>query len=299
MFVVWSRLFDIATPPIEFLSFPNYLKAIPVEEAGERYLYMEASNEAPDYQGEVVMCKALANSADYFEKYGNVDIQHRSITGLANGDPNYHLHEIGRPERVRIDNARTFVKAVIYQGDTPVAACANDFWDSVTKLKPAQRWYPSVAGRITDDHREVDAKTKQKRRFIKSVIWCNVGLSRTPVNPKVPVVSTVPFGVLAKCWGTNGLDLSKALTAGYGTDMATLDGGAALRAQSLDPDLQRYREYRQRMAHDLRVGNVAADRQSRHAHAVAQYGATPGEADAWEDRFLKDLSAAIAERMRP
>lgn len=33
-------------------------------------------------------------------------------------------------------------------------------------------------------------------------------------------------------------DLHKALTAGYGTDMATLTGGAALRIQSLDPVMQ-------------------------------------------------------------
>jgi hypothetical protein len=136
----------------EWLSIGDMLKATPATDGDTRVLYLEASNEARDYQGEVVMAKALAESADYYEKYGNFDIQHRSMIGLATGDPDYHMHEIGRPEQVRVDAGRTFVKGIIFSGDTPVAHCANQFWDSLTKLQPAQRWYPSVveAGYGTD-----------------------------------------------------------------------------------------------------------------------------------------------------
>ena len=44
----------------DWLSIPDMLKATPAEESGKRYLYLEASNEARDYQGEVVLAKALA-----------------------------------------------------------------------------------------------------------------------------------------------------------------------------------------------------------------------------------------------
>src|SRR3954462_8190868 len=81
----------------QLFSFPEMLKATPATEGDERVVYLEASNEARDYQGERVMAKALAESANYYERYGNIDIQHRSLIGLASGDPDYHMHEIGRP----------------------------------------------------------------------------------------------------------------------------------------------------------------------------------------------------------
>jgi hypothetical protein len=272
----------------EWLSLPNLLKATPSTEGDQRFLYLEASNEARDLQGEVVMAKALASSADYFCKYGNFDIQHRSMLGLASGDPNYHLHEIGRPEKVHVDNSRTFVKGVIFSGDTPVAACANQFWDSLTKLKPPQRWYPSVGGKIQDSEKSVDPKTHQPRRMIKSVIWSNIGFSRTPVNPAVPQVSTVPFGVLAKCWTAGGLDLTKALEAGYGTDSAGLAGGGALRKQSLDGKPQDYRGFRDRISQDILDKACDGTAAAIRAHA-AGYGLDDDEADEWSGQFLRDL----------
>lgn len=271
------------------LSIPDLLKASPVTEGDSRYLYLEASNEARDFQGEIVRAEALAKSAGYYEQYGNVDIQHRSMIGLASGDPQYHLHEIGRPEQVRVEARRTFVKAVIFSGDTPVAACANDFWDSITKLRPPQRWFPSVGGKILESERDMDPETKEPRRVIKSVLWCNIGLSRTPINPKVPTVSTVPFGVLAKCWGVAGLDLTKALTAGYGTDSAALSGGAALRRQSLDGHPQTYPDFRERLAKDLLGRHVQGSAAEMLRHAQETYGLSPEEAGDFVERFMKDL----------
>lgn len=289
---------DTRALPDEYLSFPSFMKATPATEGDQRFLYLEASNEARDYQNERVLAKALADSADYYKRYGNFDIQHRSMIGLATGDPHYHLHEIGRPEEVKADGTRTFVKGIIFRGDTPVAACANDFWDSITKLRPAQRWYPSVAGKILGDAKDVDPETRAPRRTITKVLWANIGFSRTPVNPKVPEVSTVPFGVLAKCWGGAGLDLTKALEAGYGTDSAGLTGGAALRRQSLDHGVQSYQSFRERLAGDIRRGGVKANAASILHHATTGYSLDAEQAGDWGEQFLKDLSASLQERMK-
>lgn len=285
-------MIDAETLPSQYLSIPDMLKATPSQEGDRRYLYLEASNEARDFQGEIVLAKALAESADYFRDYGNLDIQHRSMIGLANGDRDYHLHEIGRPDQVRADGSRTFVKGEIFSGDTPVAECANAFWDSITKLKPAQRWYPSVGGKIQGADRSIDPETKELRRTITKVMWCNIGFSRTPVNPKVPTVSTVPFGVLAKCWGSDGLDLTKALEAGYGTDSATLTGGAALRKQSLDRRPQTYWDVRDRLAKDLTSRKVKPDAAAMAAHARDTYGIDHADAAEHVERFFKDIESS-------
>ena len=269
------------------------LKATPSQEGDHRYLYLEASNEARDYQNEVVLAKALSDSADYFARYGNLDIQHRSMIGLANGDRDYHLHEIGRPDEVRVDAGATFVKGEIFQGETPVAECANAFWDSITKLRPAQRWYPSVGGKIEGSERRIDPVTKESHRTITKVMWCNIGFSRTPVNPKVKEVSTVPFGVLRKCWGADGLDLTKALEAGYGTDVASLSGGGSLRKQSLDRKPQSYWDIRDRLAKAVSDKQVAASPAALAAHLHEQYGIDPAEAGEHVEHFLADIEKGL------
>jgi hypothetical protein len=291
-------LLDTAALPDEYLSIPDMLKATPSQEGDNLYLYLEASNEARDYQGEIVLAKALAESADYFSRYGNFDIQHRSMIGLANGDPDYHLHEIGRPEEVRADGSRTFVKGIVFQGDTPVAHAANQFWDSLTKLRPPQRWYPSVGGKIQGSERSLDPDTKEMRRTITKVMWCNIGFSRTPVNPRVPTVQTVPFGILAKCWGAAGLNLTKALEAGYGTDSATLTGGGALRKQSLDHKPQSYWDLQEALARDIRAKRVQATPEALIRHVTDTYGFGGAEAAAHVERFLGDLHDGLSQRTK-
>jgi hypothetical protein len=292
---VEPNLLDVAALPSEYLSIPDMLKATPSQEGDHRYLYLEASNESRDYQGEVVLAKALAASADYYRRYGNFDVQHRSMIGLANGDPLYHLHEIGRPETVRVDGTRTFVKGIVFSGEGQVAEAANNFWDSLTKLHPPQRWYPSIGGKIEGSERRIDPETRESHRVITKVMWCNIGFSRTPVNPKVPVIQTVPFGILAKCWGVGGLDLTKAMTAGYGTDSATLTGGAALRTQSLDHKPQTYWDVRDKLAKAMRGGKISAQPEALARHLSESYGVDPAEAAEHVERFLTDLKRGRAQ----
>ena len=78
----------------------TFLKASPAEESGERMLYMEASNEDLDHQSEIVLQKALGDSAGYFLRHGNVDLSHYSLLGPKSGIPNHLEYEIGKPVEV-------------------------------------------------------------------------------------------------------------------------------------------------------------------------------------------------------
>ena len=234
-----SIMFD--ADAAEFLSFPDLLKATPHEEGGDRFVYIEASNETRDFHGEKVLAKALAESAPYYQQYGNLDLDHVSVVGARRGIPNPYLYEIGNPVEVVAGGDRTFVKGAIFKGDTDVAAHANAFWDSITKLNPAKRWYPSVGGAVIGRAVQIDPVTERPTPVITAVRWSNIGFSATPVNPAVPGVSTVPFGLLAKSFSASGemAIALKGLTATPGgPDMASLTGGAALREQSLDRSIQ-------------------------------------------------------------
>lgn len=292
----------------EFLSIGQMLKATPSTEGARRFLFLEASNEGTDQQGEVVAAKALAESADYFKRYGNVDIEHYTLLGKPDptrnrpGFPGAELYEIGRPVDVRQTGKTTFVKAEIYSGDTPVAANANTFWQSIADVSPPHRWYPSVAGSIPKDGKQVviDSTTKMRKAIITKVRWTNIGMSKTPVNQHVPAGATLPFGAFVKAWGPGGLDLAKALEAGYGSDSATLTGGAALRQQSLDTRVANYHDFREQMAADLRSGAVGANPgvHAMAAHAATKFALSPDEAAEWVERFMRDLKTGLTKRSK-
>lgn len=278
-------------------SVPDYvclsgmtMKATPKEEGGHRFIYIQASDESTDAQGEKVLCKALQDSQETFLRYGSLDIDHIVLMGARSGIQNYMDFEIGRPVEVRFDGDKTFVKAQLYSGDTPLAAKANMVWDSVTKLSPPARWYPSVGGGATRKAIKVDPMTKARVPVIEAVRWTNLALSRTPVNQSVPVASAAPIGVFAKSMG--GF-VMKGLEAGYGTDVATLEGGAAMRTQSLDPKLQSYWGFCEAVAGDLRKGNCGPTAEAIADHAARNYGVRKDKATAWASRFLADLHEAI------
>lgn len=278
-----------AAEATDFISFSGMLKAIPREEAGHRYLYIEASNEAVDYQGEIVLARALAESADYYLRYGNVDLDHVTVVGPKRGPANYPLYEIGRPVDVKARADKTMVKAELFRGDTPAAENANLVWDSVTKLHPPQRWYPSVGGAVLAKSQEV-GKDGAKRTVVSRVRWVNIGLSKTPVNLDVPTVSTVPFGVLAKSWGAEGLDLTKALEmAAASADAGTATGGGALQKQSLDRRPQSYFDFRERMAGAIRGGKSHLNPRAMMKHAQEDFGLDAAEAGEWTEKMLAGL----------
>ena len=273
-----------------YLSISQMLKATPITEGGDRFIYLEASNESLDQQGEVVLAKALSDSAAYYLKFGNLDINHYTQIGARAGIPNYELFEIGRPVDVTVKDGTTFVKGQIYSGTGPAAERANSFWSSLTELNPPARWYPSVGGSVIGKSVVIDPKTKGKKAMINKVRWTNIGFSKTPVNPNLATVSTVPFGALAKSLCAEGFDFAKAIEAGYGTDSAALTGGGALRKQSLEPGLLSYWDFRDGLSDLIRKGKVSGGSPAELVKvAQERFGMSPDVAAASVERFLGDL----------
>lgn len=282
----------------DFLSIECMLKATPAQEGADRYVYIEASNEGRDQQNEIVLAKALEESADHFLKFGNVDIDHKSMPPIAKayGIANPEEWEIGVPVETRVDGRSTFVKAKLYSGDTPLAARANMVWDSMTKLNPPKRWYSSVGGKPLAKSIRLDPETGDKVGVVSKVRWTNLALTAQPVNQHVSGVSTQPFGVLAKSW-CDGFVFSKALEASYATDAAAKTGGAALGMQSLDGAPHSYFDFRERMAAALKSGKVKKQSfDGLMSFAAKQFNLSADEAAEWVDRFLSDLKSGLSYR---
>jgi hypothetical protein len=283
----------------DFLCLDALMKATPAEEGGERIIYIQASDETTDAQGEKVLCKALQDSADTFLRYGSLDIDHIVLMGPKSGLPNFMEYEIGRPIDVGFSEGRTFVKAQLYRGDGALARNANMVWESMTRLTPPARWYPSVGGASGPKRIEIDPLTKARTPVIDTVRWTNLALSRTPVNQSVPVASHIPVGVFAKSLGGFVIHKSEgavpALVAGYGTDVATLSGGGALRGQSLAGRISNYWQFSERLAGDLRKGACGTSEAAIAHHATRAYGIGHLQACAWGSRFLADLTEATQD----
>jgi hypothetical protein len=274
----------------------GFLKASATEDGQRRLLYMEASNEGSDYQNEVVLQKALHDSSDYFMRHGNVDLEHYSILGPTRGGADYMNYEIGKPCEVSMHGKTTFVKAELYRGESPMAKNANMVWDSLTRQSPPCRWYPSVGGAVMAKGVRIDPVTQMRTAVIEKVRWNNIGLTRTPVNKSVPEASAIPIGVFAKALG--GFVMAKTLTAGYGTDSATLTGGASLRKQSLHGAPITYWDWRERISKSIRDGKVAPNPGARElvAHSMKTFSLSAADASEHVNHFLTDLGTGLNKR---
>jgi len=263
----------------DYIAVGGLLKATPQEDNGRRLLYFEASNEDVDLQNEVILQKALSESADYYLRHGNIDLSHYSILGAKSGVSNFMEYEIGKPIEVQVNGSKTFVKAELYTGDSPMAKNANMVWESLTKQNPPSRWYPSVGGSVLSKSIQTTPEG-QKIAVVDKVRWNNVALDRCPVNSTVPEVSKVAVGVFAK--SLNGFVMSKALEAGYGTDSTQLTGGAALRVQSL------YQNTRNHVAKQLNSG--ALNPRNITPYIMKTFGLCDDDAQQFTNQFLTDLT---------
>jgi hypothetical protein len=292
---------DLLASCPDFLSIGSMLKATPRLEGTRRFIHFEASNEALDQQNEVVMQKALRDSADYFLRYGNIDIDHFTMIGAKAGIPDYTTYEIGRPVDVKFDGSKTMVKAEIYSGTGPAAMQANQFWSSLTEINPPARWYPSVGGSIMEKAIEIDPATKMRKALIKKVRWTNIGVSKTPVNQTVPTVAAMGVEPMAKSWGALGLDFAKALEASYATNPAQMTGGSALRMQSLDGAPSSYFDFRNKLAEHLMSGKAGQNPGARElvAYCEQTFGLSPADAAEYVERFYRDLKTGLNKRSKP
>lgn len=282
---------------MDAISLPLCLKATPKLEGGQRLIYCEPSNESTDLDGERVLREALRDSADYFLAKGNFDLDHLTILGYqAVGGRNPREFELGRPLDVKFDHGRTFVKGLIYQGTGPMVEEANKFWSSLTEMQPPMPWYPSVGGHVRDRGVIIPKGETQPVKAIKKVYWNNIGFSREPVNSTVPGVTTVPLGSFAKSWIGAGSTLEyerveKAITAGYGTDSATLTGGGALRKESLH-GVARYQTLSGSLVAAIRNGLVKTpiNRDAVVEYLMQREGASEEEAESVIRQLAKRIT---------
>lgn len=183
------------------------LKANPTVENGQRVVYLEASNEVRDLQGERVLLSALEASIPYFLKYGRIDLDHASVTNEIRGvGVNPYAFEIGRPLEAKVHGDSIWVKAAIFSSTDRTrpnrfTQAADVFWDSM-HTNPPVVWYPSVAGDVYSEDPVLDNDGKRTNE-VRGLRWHSIGLSRTPVNTAVAPAQTMPFRAFAKAFGSS------------------------------------------------------------------------------------------------
>jgi len=212
---------------------------------GEWIVYLEASRETPDQEGETLESGALKKATEHFLEHGVVSWDHMHKSGER--DPKYI---IGEPIDVQFtDDGRTLVKARLYRENK----IAQSLWDNIKS--GAKRLGASVGGGVL----------KKAASKIKQVVWDEIAITHKPVHDAtLGNVSMVPFAEFAKaveyCDGystaidmdydishetylesmSNGMrerykgnTLIKALMAGSGVDASQFEGGRALTGESL------------------------------------------------------------------
>lgn len=276
----------------DFMVFGAMMKAIPATEGMDRIIYVEASKESKDIEGEIVLAKALKDSAEYFLKFGNLDLDHKSMPSVAQKfGLTAEEWAIGQPLEVRFSGDTTVVKAKLYSGDTPLAAKANNVWDGLTKLDPPVRYYASVGGAVLGREIRIDPKTGDRIPVISKTRWNNLALSSGPVHAGLDVAATAPFGVFAK--SLNGYVMNKALEASYATDASALAGGGAFGMQSLDTGIKSYFDFRERISAAIRAHKVGRDVKN---YAVQTFGLSHDQASEWVEKFLRGIKQSTAKR---
>lgn len=274
----------------------SMLKASAHTDGKDRFIFMEASNEGVDLQDEIIRCSALKESADYFLKFGNIDIDHFTLLGPKSGTTDYQLFEIGRPVSVDFRGNRTFVKAKLFTGKGKAVEKADYLWDTMTSIDPPVHWYPSVGGAFLERTRTINPDTGKQVTIATKVRWSNIGLSRTPVNPNVPTAGITPInGVLAKSLGAIIIPDSGGLAAGYGSDSADLSGGDALRKQSLSggkSKIQDYFSFRDKISDCCLAGGVGEllTIEDLENLAIKKFDISAELAKSWVHRFCSDIS---------
>ena len=273
------------------------LKATPSMEGEDRIVYIEASREGRDQQDEIVLSKALEDSADHFLKFGQLDLDHKSMPAVAAryGITVPEEWAIGQPMEARFKDGATFVKARLYSGDTPLAARANLVWDGLTKLNPPRRYFASVGGAVLAKAVRIDPATGDRVAVVTKTRWNNLALTESPVCQHLDAVaSTTPVGVFAKSLG--GFVVAKALTAGYATDSAAMTGGQALSMQSLDGakkarrGARNYFDLREQLSKAIRDGSIRpVNAGSMLDYCVKAQGIPYDEAAEHVERFMRDL----------
>lgn len=185
-------------------------KSVDVDDHGNYIIEAEASNENLDYDGQVVLQRALMDSKDYFLKNGVISWDHLH---LKKNDPAYI---IGEPLSVEKRGTKTIVKAILYKGNKIVEDVVAKLRNGSTIIKT------SVGGRRPVVVTDFDTKLKRAVEKVASVLWDELAITFKPVNQTLAPITLSSAAFV------------KSLSMGYTTDAATATGGAALGVQDLE-----------------------------------------------------------------
>jgi len=226
-------------------------KSLRTDEHGNWIIEAEASNENLDFDGQIVLQRALTGSKDYFLQNGVISYDHRHLKPDTE-DPTWSPEKyiIGEPISVTADGTRTIVKAKLYKSNEIAQEIVKKLQDGSTRLKT------SVGGRMPQVVKEWTPKLGKAVEKVVSVLWDELAITFKPVNQSLsPVI-------------LSGAQLVKALSAGYGTDSASMTGGRAL---------------------------IPEDLQKKHTQAVVAALATGSEEPEDAELFLKNRGCSPEE----
>lgn len=231
-------------------------KSIQTDENGNFIIEAEASNENLDFDGQVVLQRALTGSKDYFLSNGVISYDHRHLRADPE-DPTWSPEKyiIGEPMGVFSRGTKTFVKAKLYKSNEIAQEIVRKLRDGSTRLKT------SVGGRRPEVVQEWSRELGRNVEKVVRVLWDELAITFKPVNQTLdPVV-------------LSGAAFVKSLSAGAGTDSAALTGGGAMIRQDLEKTHSKH-------AHAVLMAMVLGDEEPDNAQRfLKNRGCTPEEAD--------------------
>ncbi len=193
------------------IQIPAFVKAHS-DSFGRRILTVQASSQDRDLEGDVILQKALLDSAQSFlaNPHG-IDIDHISEIGARLGVPNPENYVIGKGlEVIDLGQGNTGVKAEIFKG--PEHQEAEKFWASLHTSPPTQ-WRASIYGLpLQGNEGLVDARHSSNReechgatRFcVKAMRWKSLALTTSPMNDSLTgyaqIVEKSAFMKSAAAW---------------------------------------------------------------------------------------------------
>jgi hypothetical protein len=225
---------------------PVLIKARPMDASGRRIVSVDASTEAVDADGDVILQDALLKSATSFVNTGHLDIDHLSEFGYRMGIPDPASYIVGRPLDVRSGPNRVTVvegeisKALDGRID-PVRNRYDEFWQSLQRDPPVV-WFSSIYGWPTDLEdfsRSAAPGSSITRYLIKSLDWRSLAFTRSPKNTALTGAARI---VTAKSYL---LELAKAWEPEADIGMTALTQSAACPVCSVHtmPSLLGYRQH--------------------------------------------------------
>lgn len=194
-------------------------KALERDERGNYIVLAEASNEALDFQGQVVLQKALLESKDYFLANGVISYDHRHLAPTE-GESDWYPEKyvIGEPVDVVRKGRKTYVKMRLYKSNPIVRDIVGKLKDGSTRIRT------SIGGKRAQVAAAYDRKVGKPIERVVKVLWDELAITFKPVNQTLSPIAL------------DGQAFAKALMAGSATDSAGMTGGRAMIPQSLEGD---------------------------------------------------------------